>query len=65
MEEQPGTILNDYLWSTYTDPKNPGSFSSVENLYREAKKAGKKVTKRQVKKFLEGTRTYTVHKKRN
>ena len=46
----------------YRDPSHPGSFGGVENLYREAKKEGLKVTRHRVKKFLQGLPTYTKHK---
>ena len=62
----------------YTDPSNPGKFinltynfetfsggfSSVDNLYREAKKKFPEITRKDVNRFLEGNRTYTLFKPR-
>ena len=45
----------------YRDPKNPGSFSGVKALYREAKKAGIPVCEAAVKEFLQGETAYTKH----
>ena len=48
----------------YTDPNNPGSFSGVENLYDQVSKKYPGITKNDIRKFLEGNRTYTLFKPR-
>jgi len=48
----------------YTDPINPGSFSGLENLYDQVKKKYPGITKKDVRHFLEGNRTYTLFKPR-
>ena len=55
-------ILNTYLNDLYLDPARPSSFSSIEKVYRQARKDGKNVTRDQVKQFLQGVRSYTVHR---
>ena len=50
------------LEKIYHDAKHPGSFGGAENLYQAAKKNGVKVTRSQVKEFLQGQPTYTKHK---
>ena len=52
---------DDALRRIYKDPKNPGSFSGVKALYREAKKAGIPVGEAAVKEFLQGETAYTKH----
>lgn len=47
---------------TYLDPKNPGSFGGVERLYRQLKSKG--FTRKDVKDYLRGNETYTLHKDR-
>ena len=48
----------------YTNPANPGGFSSAVNLYKEAKKKIPCITKKDINRFLEGNRTYTLFKPR-
>ena len=48
----------------YTNPGNPGGFAGPEILYREVKKRHPEITKKQVQKFLESSRTYTLFKNR-
>ena len=50
------------LKKIYLDAKHPGSFGGAENLYQAAKENGVKVSRRQVKEFLQGQSTYTKHK---
>lgn len=52
----------DILKSVYYDVTNPGCFSGVENLLREAKKLDNKITKKNVVEFLEKQPTYGLHK---
>ena len=54
----------DKLNSIYTDPGNPGGYSGVVSLYKEAKKKFPEITKKEVDRFLEGNRTYTLFKPR-
>ena len=50
------------LSSIYYDPKNPGSFSSANRLYEEAKNVDKSISLKTVKDWLSGEFTYTLHK---
>ena len=50
--------LNDL----YTNLDKPSAYSGVANLYKEAKKSGHK--RKDVEKYLESNRTYTLHKQR-
>lgn len=52
-----------YLHKIYYDPKEPGSFSGVEKLFRKAKKDDKfKITRSQIKEWLRSQETYTLHR---
>ena len=42
-------LINDI----YTDPENPGGFSGQESLYRSVKKKNPKITKNEIKDFLQ------------
>lgn len=48
----------------YTDPNSPACYAGVDQLYREAKKLDPTITKNKVREFLQGNRTYTLHKPR-
>ena len=50
------------LSSIYFDPKNPGSFGGVENLYKSAKSKYPSITKREVEKWLASKFEYTLYK---
>ena len=50
------------LRTIYNDAGSPGSFSGVDQLYREAKRRGLRVTRDGVRKWLAGNVTYTLHK---
>lgn len=52
------TILKDI----YHDASNPAGLGGVRQLYREARKRNKNITLRDVKEFLQQSRTYTLHK---
>ena len=53
---------NYLLNEIYTDVKNPASFSSPWKLYKAAKKRDSFITLRDVERFLEGQRSYTLHR---
>ena len=55
-------VLKRYLRRTYLDPSNPAGFTSIDQLYRQARKDGKKVTRREIKAFLQSVRAYTIHR---
>jgi len=55
-------IVENTLSKIYYDPNNNGSFSSVNNLYKEAKKTYNSITLNQVKEWLASQLTYTLHK---
>ncbi|KAL7070217.1 hypothetical protein ACQ4LE_000204 [Meloidogyne hapla] len=48
----------------YNDPGNPAGFSGVNQLWIEAKKRNQRIRKKDVKTYLEGHRTYTIHRPR-
>jgi hypothetical protein len=52
------------LEKIYHDPKSPAAFAGINLLYKEAKKQNIKITKKDILYFLEGDRTYTLHKPR-
>ena len=52
------------LKNIYHDPSSPGGFAGIQKLYIEAKKLDASITKKDVKDFLEGDRTYTLHRPR-
>lgn len=55
--------LQDLLQRIYYTPKHPASFSSLDSLYRAAKKESHiPVSRRDVKTWLEKQLTYTLHK---
>jgi hypothetical protein len=54
--------LENVLKSIYYDPKNPNSFSTAEKLYKAAKEELPKIALKDVKKWLSGEFTYTLHK---
>ena len=56
------TNSNNLLHSIYTDVKNPASFSSPWKLYKAAKKVDSSVSLGDVERFLEGQRSYTLHR---
>ena len=46
----------------YYDPKNSGSFAGVKSLYMAAKQVDPNITYKEVKDWLSGEITYTLHK---
>ncbi len=54
--------MDKYLSSVYYDPKHPASYSGPTKLYRVAKAAGKKITLKQIRDWLKGQETYTLHR---
>jgi hypothetical protein len=52
------------LEKIYHNPESPGGFAGVERLYSEAKKQDPNIKRQDVKYFLEGNRTYTLHRPR-
>ena len=52
----------DQLDDIYGDPSQPGSFGGVDNLYRDARKRGIRVTKKQVEEWLATKLSYTLHR---
>jgi IS30 family transposase len=52
------------LEKIYHDPSSSGGFAGVQRLYIEAKKQNSLITKSDAKHFLEGDRTYTLHRPR-
>jgi hypothetical protein len=54
----------ELLAKLYHDPSSPAGFSGITNLYKEARKHDNKICKNDVIYFLEGERTYTLHRPR-
>ena len=50
------------LKSIFYNVKYPASFTSIRNIYNEAKKQDKNITFKNVKDWLSGEFTYTLHK---
>ena len=53
---------DELLTRIYTSPDDPGSFSSIENLYQRAHEEDRRIRKADVKEFLQRQRAYTLHK---
>ena len=56
--------VDEYLKSVYYNPKHPGSFGGVENLFHDVKQEGtfKLSQKKKNSDWLMGQDTYTLHK---
>jgi len=54
--------MNETLQSVYYDPENEGAYGGVKKLHEKLKKEGKRIGIGKVKKWLQGQRTYTLHK---
>ena len=54
--------MDKYLSSIYYDPKHPASYTNPTKLYRVAKADGKKITLQQIREWLKGQETYTLHR---
>ncbi len=54
--------IENVLRGIYYDQKNPNSFSSAEKLYNAAKDILQEINLPQVKEWLSGELTYTLHK---
>ena len=53
----------EYLTKIFTDPSKPGSFSGPEKLLEVVKKEGlHKISRDEIKAFLEKQDTYTVNR---
>ena len=52
-----------YSYDLYIS-ENLGGYSGVDNLYKEAKKKHPEINRKDVERFLEGNRTYTLFKPR-
>ena len=52
----------DQLEDIYGDPSQPGSFGGVDNLYRDARRRGIRVSKKDVENWLSKKLSYTLHK---
>ena len=54
--------LEQLLQRLYYNPKNPGSYGGVRNLWREARKSRPKLKEEAVEAWLSTQATYTLHK---
>ena len=48
----------------YNDPSSAAGFAGVEQLLHDARLVDKRIKKKDVKEYLEGHRTYTLHRPR-
>ena len=55
---------SDVISKIFSNVNNPAAFSSFENIYREAKKLNQNLTRAEVRKELEASKSYTLHKAR-
>lgn len=53
--------MEDYLASVYYNPAQPASYSGPSKILKQAKADGKKINLRQIKEWLRGQETYTLH----
>ena len=56
------TKLEQHLRDLYFNPKSPVAYSGLNKIWRKARDDGYKVSKSDVKSFLEDQSTYTLHK---
>ena len=55
--------MDDYLKNIYFDPMHEAGFGGIEKLYQFVKKdAVFDLSRKQVKRWLEGNDTYTLHR---
>ena len=54
--------MDEYLASIYFDPKHPASFAGPTKLYRAVKAEKKKITLKQIREWLKGQESYTLHR---
>ena len=54
--------IKEDLRNAYYDPKNPGSFGGVQAVYRAAKLKNSNIRLKDVKRWLQSQRTFTLHK---
>lgn len=52
------------LHQLYNDPSSPAGFAGVDQLWLEARKSHPSIPRQVVQDFLEGSRTYTLHRSR-
>ena len=55
-----GTLLEQHLQKLYYDPKSPVAFGGAQRLYEKVRSKG--FTLQQVRNWLKGQTTYTLHK---
>lgn len=56
-------MTDEYLKGIYFNPKHPASYAGADKLYKWVKEHGeRKVKKRDIKTWLEGVESYTLHK---
>ena len=55
------STIKEKLEDIYFDISNPASYSGIDRLYKEAKRNGIKISKKNVKHFLHSLSTYTIY----
>jgi IS30 family transposase len=56
--------MDKRIEEVYTDPSNPAGYSGFESLFNQVHKKYPTINKKDVKKYLEANRTYTLFKPR-
>jgi hypothetical protein len=54
--------LEQYLRDLYYDPESPVAYSGINKIWKKAKADGYKISRPEVKAFLENQPTYALHK---
>ncbi|PIK55305.1 hypothetical protein BSL78_07777 [Apostichopus japonicus] len=54
--------MEDYLADVYYTPSHPSAFGGVEAVHRAAKEDNKRISRREIRNWLRGRETYTLHK---
>ena len=52
-----------YLNKVWRDPKYPASYAGLDKLYKQVKKDGKNIKKKDIREWLQSQETHTVYKK--
>lgn len=55
-------MMDDILTKLYTNLSNPTAYTSIDRLYKSAKRLNKNISMADVKNYLAGQDTYTLHK---
>lgn len=56
------TQMEDYLADVYYTPSHPSAFGGEEAVHRATKEDNKRISRREIRNWLRGRETYTLHK---